>query len=119
MSRKKGRNTNDIKYDLEKNNFDFKSNRTFLIMSAISEIVLLFLYYLFVIGYGNMFDHIVSVIVLLFFVVMFFTQLFKAKTKLSNRKILLKEYNISIETPQQTLARERTEKFNRILVEKK
>ena len=114
----KNRNSSDIQYDLDKIIYDFKSNRTFLVMSVLSEIVLLFLYYLFVISNGNTFDHIVSVMVLLFFAVMSFVQLFKAKTKLAKTRILQKEYNRSIETPQQTLARKRTEKFNRVLEKK-
>jgi hypothetical protein len=111
----KRRTTGDISYDLENCKEKLKSSKLFMLLSLISEIVLLILFYIFVLERGNVFDYILSIVILLFFMFQIFRQSFFMVKRIKEKKIFQREYDISVETPEQRLNRERTEKFNRIL----
>ena len=113
------RRVHDIKWDLEFCENKIKSTKLFLLLSIISEVGLSILFYIFVTGKGNVFDYIVSITILLFFLYQLFRQSSLIKKRFKQRKTFQREYDIATETPEQRQARQRSEKFSRILKEEK
>lgn len=105
----------EIEYKIRLNTEKLKKHVYYIILSTISEIFLSFLYYLFVIDVGNLFDIIASAIVLGFMLGLILIHTNKLKKHLKEKRVLEKEYKIACETPEERLARKRTEKFKRII----
>jgi hypothetical protein len=112
---RKYRSKKSVENDLRPCREKFKNHRRFFLLSIIGQIVLTTLFIMFVIGKGNTFDYVASAFVLGFF--MFMSIIHISKSILTYKRVLelQKEYEIACETPEQRLARERTEKMERIL----
>jgi EamA domain-containing membrane protein RarD len=109
------RKENDVKYELDNITKQFNSSKSYLIISIISEIIFGFLYMFFVYKNGTIFDNILSFCVLTFFVIVAILNMIVMRTSYKKIKPLKHELKIARETPEERLARERSEKLERIL----
>ena len=113
------RNPKYINDDIIKFKDKIKKNKKRILFSLISEISLIISYFIFVIDKGTKFDHTLSIIILIFFVIVFISNMKQFYFNSIKLKSLNREYLIANETKEEKIKRERTEKLSRVLNQEK
>jgi len=109
----------EIERDLNRCEKEYLNTKVLSIIGLSTLCLLSTLFYLFVFNKGNMFDIVVSSVVVVFFLILSIYNLYKHKGLCKTKTTLEREYKIATETPEERLQRTRYEKLSRVVEDEK
>lgn len=109
----------DIRRDLDKCETKHLNTKGLSIICLSVLCILSPLFYLFVFNKGNIFDLIMSSVLIFLFTFLSVYNLYRYKKLTKSKKSLEREYKIATETPEERLQRMRSEKITRVLNDEK